>query len=1013
MAVTSREAEVIRAKTEIRNAQSQLRNLVNDPRLVESIGREWTPQDQPLGYRIDVSPQASAQVAMATRPEIAEAMKRVKALSIQADVARWDLLPKLDLILRSYIAGLDDSADTLGAWENQWTQGRPTYGLGLIYEFPLGNRAANARLRRSRWELTREIHSFEAVVEQTLLDVDIAVREIHTAYREMVSKQRSVHAADAEVQYLDERWRMLPTPQDSAVLLLENLLDAQQRLGSEESAYATAQVAYARSWIALRRAMGTLLQFDCAPVFETPARGNQIGETVKLPPMPRPQDQVTHSDLQLPKNVGTAGSPERSGFAMPEEVVLPEVSQPDDMAIMDAGATRLPPLPKPVRLPSSHAHRGVIEMSDSLGQENRKDLARRRAKSLQSFERTAPLIAKIRDVHAAIKGSSPAAVKEHIRQLQTFVRRGESLASDKVLSLGAAIVNEAIQQILGKNLYDVQLYAGIALCRSCVAEMQTGEGKTLTGLMPSVLNALSGLGVHVATPNTYLAQRDHDLLKPVIEHLGLTVGLLTNDNDVGKRAEAYACDITYGPGYAFGFDYLRDQLALRSSNGAKLGEGIRKRLRGLQDQSQLMQRSHHFAILDEIDHVLIDDAMSPLILSSTGDGEAPDAHIHQAALGLLDRLEVEKHFTIASSGASARLTSEGISRVYDENSLLTDVHLRRPLHEYVNLALRAKYQFRRDIHYVVVDEEVRIIDGTTGRIFEDRSWNDGQHQAVEAKEGLRITEERVALARITRQRFYRMYDSLSGMTGTATGCEDELARVYGLPIISVPLRVPSQRRNLATIISKTQEEKTARIASEAVACSRRKQPVLVGTLNIADSLSIADSIESHHLPYQLLNGTQNADEADVVAKAGDCGAITIATNLAGRGTDIHIGPDAAASGGLHVVVSEHHPLQRVDRQLVGRSGRQGDPGSMRVFVALEDDVLKSAPWIARWIERRLTRGEVESDQLAQMILSVQRRNQKQQTSMRLQMLRHDLSQQKLLDPTGDNNSSELRVARVA
>ena len=262
VAVTSREAEVIRTQTQIRNAQARLKRLVNDPTLASAMALEWTPQDHPLVDRIDVSPIASAQTAIATRPEIATAMRRVKALSVQAEVARFDLLPRLDLLIRTYVAGLDERADTVGAWNNQWTDGRPTYGAGLLYEFPLGNRAAEGRLRRSRWELAREIHELESTIEQTLLEVDVAVRETQTAYREMISKQRAVSAATAETQYLDERWRMLPTARDSTVQLLENLLDAQQRVGTEEAALATATVNYARSWVALRRAMGTLLQVD-------------------------------------------------------------------------------------------------------------------------------------------------------------------------------------------------------------------------------------------------------------------------------------------------------------------------------------------------------------------------------------------------------------------------------------------------------------------------------------------------------------------------------------------------------------------------------------------------------------------------------------------------------------------------------------------------------------------------------------------------------------------------------
>ncbi|WP_417739116.1 TolC family protein [Rosistilla oblonga] len=303
VAVTGREAEVIRSQTEIRNSQARLRRLINDPELIAAMPLEWTPQDHPLDFRVDISAYASAQTALTSRPEIGEAMKRVRALSVQADVAKNEILPRLDFVIRSYVAGLEENADTLGSWTRQWTDGRPSYGMGMLYEFPIGNRAAKGRLQRSRLELSREIHDFESTVEQTLLEVDIAVRETQTAYREMVSKQRAVFAAAAEVQYLDQRWRALPSQQDSAVLLLENLLDAQQRLGNEESAFATAHVNYALSWIALRRAMGTLLSMQKEPIAQPVIDG--------LPEPPPLQDAQGESVLQPTRLPATAWGRDR------------------------------------------------------------------------------------------------------------------------------------------------------------------------------------------------------------------------------------------------------------------------------------------------------------------------------------------------------------------------------------------------------------------------------------------------------------------------------------------------------------------------------------------------------------------------------------------------------------------------------------------------------------------------------------------------------------------------------
>ncbi|QDV71158.1 preprotein translocase subunit SecA [Rosistilla carotiformis] len=609
-------------------------------------------------------------------------------------------------------------------------------------------------------------------------------------------------------------------------------------------------------------------------------------------------------------------------------------------------------------------------------------------------------VAAIRDAQRAIRGCDPQTLRAHTSQLRTFVQQGATVASPKVLALGGAIVCEAVDQVLGKSLYDVQLIAGIILAHGAVAEMQTGEGKTLSGVMPAVLHALPGRGVHVATPNSYLAQRDFETLQPVIEHLGLTAGCLGDDAEHGERADAYQCDITYAPGYAFGFDYLRDQLALRSAAGSRLGDQLRQRLRGAAGETRLLQRERRCAILDEIDHVLIDDAISPLILSAAGDREAPDAAIHRAAKQIAATLVPATHFTIPEDRGGLELRPAGIDAIYRESTLANDPRLRRAWHEYVHLAIRATHQFQRDVHYIVSAGKIRIIDTSTGRIFDDRTWNDGQHQAIEAKEGLRITSEQTALARITRQRFFGMYEVLCGMTGTATGCADELQEFYRLSVVPVPLRVPSRRQTLPTIRCRTAEEKRQRIADEARQCQQRLQPVLIGTHSIADSQQLAERFEQQGLRFALLNGKQDADEAELIAAAGRAGAITIATNLAGRGTDIHLDPEAAAAGGLHVIVSQHHAIDRVDRQLVGRAARQGDPGSVRFYCAPDDPIFRQAPWIARWLERRLAPPRDDTprsdSRLAQMIAKQQSINQRKQACQRRELFQRDLATQKLI-----------------
>ncbi|QDS90714.1 preprotein translocase subunit SecA [Rosistilla ulvae] len=627
-------------------------------------------------------------------------------------------------------------------------------------------------------------------------------------------------------------------------------------------------------------------------------------------------------------------------------------------------------------------------------------LLHNRCRSTPSLRDLPNHVAAIRDAQSAIQRSDRETLRAHTLQLREFVQRGAEVASPKVLALGGALVCEAVAQVLGKSLYDVQLTAGIILAHGAVAEMQTGEGKTLSGLMPAVLHALSGRGVHVATPNTYLATRDFETLRPVIEHLGLTAGCLSDDADHGQRAAAYECDITYAPGYAFGFDYLRDQMALRSTAGGRLGDQLRQRLRGAASETQLLQRGRHCAILDEIDHVLVDDATSPLILSAAGDREAPDAAIHQAAKQIAATLSAEEHFQIAPDGSGLELLPAGIEAIYDDSAPTGDPQLRRAWHEYVHLALRATHQFHRDVHYIVTADKVRIIDASTGRVFDDRTWNDGQHQAIEAKEGLRITTEQTALARITRQRFYRMYDVLCGMTGTAAGCAAELNEFYHLSVVEVPLRVPSRRRTLASVRCTDIQEKRNRIVDEARNCQRRGQPVLIGTHSIAESQQLAERFETEGLRFELLNGKQDADEAEIIAAAGRCGAITIATNLAGRGTDIHLDADAAAAGGLHVIITQHHAIDRVDRQLIGRSARQGDPGSVRFYYALDDPLIRQAPWIARWLERQIANPSDHSDRdsqrLANMIAKLQVQHQRRQASLRRDLLQKDLATQNLI-----------------
>lgn len=633
--------------------------------------------------------------------------------------------------------------------------------------------------------------------------------------------------------------------------------------------------------------------------------------------------------------------------------------------------------------------------------QNRAWIARRKKKRQINNSWIAGVVDQSRGLATSLRGCDEASLLQHTDRLRRFSRENSSADPGQLLSLAAAAVIEAIRRTLRIDLFDVQLHAGIVVSCDAVAEMQTGEGKTFALVLPAFVKALSARGVHVVTPNHYLAGRDHEKLAPVFRALGMTTGLLVQDGSADQSRAAYQADITYGPGHAFGFDYLRDQLTLSgpvasATGAAALGSGILQRLSGRGPESRLLQRGLFAAIVDEIDHVLIDDAVSPLLLSGQSDKDAADAEVHLAARDLARELVAAVHYQIDGRDGGVSLTEHGFQRVYEEDAMATHPQLVRPWHEYVILALRAAMLLRRDVHYVVRDQQVRIIDSTTGRIFDDRTWSDGLQQAVQADEGLPITGEQLPLARITRQRFYRYYRSLGGMTGTATGCEAEFSSVYGLPVVVIPLRTATKRRRLPDHVSLSRDEKLRAIADETQDLHRQGRAVLVGTLSIAESHAVADQLEDRGLPFQLLNGVQDADEASVIARSGRPGAITVATNLAGRGTDIALDPVVAQRGGLHVIVTQKHSLARVDRQLIGRCARCGDPGSARVYVSAEDALVADhAPWLGRAICRhgQGIGGDIDLDQ---RLWRIQDGLQRRQSAARWTMLQNDHENEKLL-----------------
>jgi preprotein translocase subunit SecA len=553
---------------------------------------------------------------------------------------------------------------------------------------------------------------------------------------------------------------------------------------------------------------------------------------------------------------------------------------------------------------------------------------------------------------------------------------------------------DAVKQTHGIELFEVQLRAGLIVSggwmsrRGAVAEMQTGEGKTYALFVASLIAALPGRGVHVATPNAYLAQRDHEELRETWALLGVQSSCLPEDVSSEQSQLAYRADVTYGPGHAFGFDYLRDQLAMDADARQRPGTRLLKRLSSPTSKGVRLQRGLAIALVDEIDHVLIDDALSPLLLSGTRPGEAEDAAVHRQARVVAESLQEGTDFQ--TNGQVVELTDTGLDLVYRALDDWSDGSLRRPWHEYVELALQAERLLHREMDYVIDDQSVRIVDQSTGRIYEDRTWSGGLQQAIEAKEELPIQRESEALAKITRQRFYRSYDYLAGVTGTAGDCRDELRSVYGLDVQTVNPRLPSRRLVHPTHVTHTIEQKVAAIAEEARRMTDAGRCVLIGTLDIATSHRVAAEVRRQGLSCELLNGLQNTEEAEVIARAGQPHAITVATNLAGRGTDIRLHPDVVARGGLHVIVAEHHRSARVDRQLIGRCARCGDPGSCRSFLSAQDDlVCQSAPWVGRAIERAIATDQMETLSVDSQIASIQKRQAKRAAAARRQLLETD------------------------
>jgi preprotein translocase subunit SecA len=505
-----------------------------------------------------------------------------------------------------------------------------------------------------------------------------------------------------------------------------------------------------------------------------------------------------------------------------------------------------------------------------------------------------------------------------------------------------ALAREAARRHVGMRHFRVQLLGGAAMMRGTLAEMQTGEGKSLTALLPAVSAALMGRPVHIITVNDYLARRDAEQFRSAYNALGLTVGVVEHGQEAQDRQRAYGCDVTYCTNKELVFDYLRDRLALGARRGrARLlvDELCKTRLAG---QSQrLLLRGLHFAIVDEADSVLIDEARTPLILSGMPGEAENDAGLYETALDFARRLVPGEDFHVLASQKAIRLTAHGEGRMAELTVGLQGLWaIRRAREELVQQALSALHFFHRDVQYIIADGKVQIVDEYTGRVMPDRSWERGLHQLIEAKENCAITERRHTLARTTYQRFFRRYLHLCGMTGTAIETAGELRAVYGLRVVRIPTNRPLRRTNLGTRIFGTAALKWNAVVGSANAATRQGRAVLIGTRSVHASEHVGELLLKAGLQPVILNARQDRQEAEIVAGAGQPGRVTVATNMAGRGTDIQLHPDVRDAGGLHVVLTEYHESRRIDRQLFGRAGRQGDPGSYESIVALDDELFQ-------------------------------------------------------------------------
>ena len=589
----------------------------------------------------------------------------------------------------------------------------------------------------------------------------------------------------------------------------------------------------------------------------------------------------------------------------------------------------------------------------------------------RKFKQLEEVVSRVSALEGQIAPLSDAALRSKTAEFRGRFDRGESL--DDLTPEAFAVAREAARRTTGMRPFDVQVMGAVVLHQGSIAEMKTGEGKTLVATMPVYLNALAGKGVHLVTVNDYLATSDAAWMGQVYEFLGLTVAALQNNMEPAERREAYACDITYGTNTEFGFDYLRDNIAL--------------------SMEQLVQRGYYYCIVDEVDSILVDEARTPLIIS--GPGELAAKTYYDFAR-LARRLKPGEYadYEVDEKKQTVAITEDGLAKVERElgvENIYED--LSGQLVNHLMQALRAASLFKRDVDYLVTDGEVKIIDEFTGRILEGRRYSEGLHQAIEAKEGVKIKEENQTLATITLQNYFRMYDKIAGMTGTAATEADEFREIYGMEVVVVPTNEPMIRDDRNDLIYKTEAAKYHAAVDLIADCNARKQPILVGTISVERSEHLSDMLKRRGVPHEVLNARHHAKEASIVANAGQSGAVTIATNMAGRGTDIKLGEGVVEVGGLFVLGTERHEARRVDNQLRGRSGRQGDPGASQFIISLDDDLLRifGGERIHRLMDRLGVDDDIpiEHSLISRSVESAQRKVEEQNFQIRKRVLEYD------------------------